>query len=165
MAGHTQLKFIMTECSKTQIRLMRHIWITWHLLKMFSNFIKAVHIPQRYILPQIPLTWLILSPRLRILAGRINLLSRTGFCPFDHSETFKKEHKKAQDRTQGGGGGWGMGEEGDANVPPGRMRTHLPCWANYFKIMQFSPVTEFTPLVLASKSEFSCDSHPLCKNP
>ena len=26
MAGHAQLKFVMTECSKTQIRLMRLIW-------------------------------------------------------------------------------------------------------------------------------------------
>ena len=26
MAGHAQLKFVMTECSKTQIRLMRPIW-------------------------------------------------------------------------------------------------------------------------------------------
>ena len=26
MAGHPQLKFVMTECSKTQIRLTRHIW-------------------------------------------------------------------------------------------------------------------------------------------
>ena len=25
MAGHAQLKFLMTECSKTQIRLTRHI--------------------------------------------------------------------------------------------------------------------------------------------
>ena len=25
MAGHAQLKFVMTECSKTQIRLMRHM--------------------------------------------------------------------------------------------------------------------------------------------
>ena len=25
MAGHAQLKFVMTECSKTQIRLTRHI--------------------------------------------------------------------------------------------------------------------------------------------
>ena len=27
MAGHAQLKFVMTECSKTQIRLTRHICI------------------------------------------------------------------------------------------------------------------------------------------
>ena len=27
MAGHAQLKFVMTECSKTQIRLTRHIWL------------------------------------------------------------------------------------------------------------------------------------------
>ena len=26
MARHAQLKFVMTECSKTQIRLTRHIW-------------------------------------------------------------------------------------------------------------------------------------------
>ena len=26
MAGHAQLKFIMTECSKTQIGLTRHLW-------------------------------------------------------------------------------------------------------------------------------------------
>ena len=26
MAGHAQLKFVMTECSKTQIRLTRHIF-------------------------------------------------------------------------------------------------------------------------------------------
>ena len=26
MAGHAQLKFVMTECSKTQIRLTRPIW-------------------------------------------------------------------------------------------------------------------------------------------
>ena len=26
MAGHVQLKFVMTECSKTQIRLTRHIY-------------------------------------------------------------------------------------------------------------------------------------------
>ena len=26
MAGHAQLKFVMTECSKTQIRLTRHIY-------------------------------------------------------------------------------------------------------------------------------------------
>ena len=26
MAGHAQLKFVMTECSKTQIRLTRHNW-------------------------------------------------------------------------------------------------------------------------------------------
>ena len=26
MAGHMQLKFVMTECSKTQIGLTRHIW-------------------------------------------------------------------------------------------------------------------------------------------
>ena len=25
MAGHAELKFVMTECSKTQIRLTRHI--------------------------------------------------------------------------------------------------------------------------------------------
>ena len=31
MAGHAQLKFVMTECSKTQIRLTGHIWCsaTW----------------------------------------------------------------------------------------------------------------------------------------
>ena len=37
--------------------------------------------------------------------------------------------------------------------------------ANYFKLMPFSPETEFTPLILASRSEFSYDSQPLCKNP
>ena len=47
--------------------------------------------------------------------------------------------------------------EGGANEPPS--------WAHYFKLMQFSPETEFTPLILALKSEFSYDSHPLCKNP
>ena len=40
-----------------------------------------------------------------------------------------------------------------------------PSWANYFKLIQFSPETEFTLLILASKSEISHDSHPLCKNP
>ena len=29
MAGHAQLKFVMTECSKTQIRLMGLIWIKY----------------------------------------------------------------------------------------------------------------------------------------
>ena len=29
MAGHAQLKFVMTECSKTQIRLTRPIWFPW----------------------------------------------------------------------------------------------------------------------------------------
>ena len=47
--------------------------------------------------------------------------------------------------------------EGSANAPPSL--------ANYFKLMQFSSETELTPLILASKSEFSYDSHPLCKNP
>ena len=28
MAGHAQLKFVITECSKTQIRLTRLIWAT-----------------------------------------------------------------------------------------------------------------------------------------
>ena len=29
MAGHAQLKFVMTECSKTQIRLTRPNWFGW----------------------------------------------------------------------------------------------------------------------------------------
>ena len=33
MAGHTQLKFVMTECSKTQIRLSGLMWSSW-LLKI-----------------------------------------------------------------------------------------------------------------------------------
>ena len=31
MAGHAQLKFVMTECSKTQIRLTRPIWSRQHV--------------------------------------------------------------------------------------------------------------------------------------
>ena len=58
---------------------------------------------------------------------------------------------RVQARTRRGGGA------GVRNAPPS--------WANYFKLMQFSPETEFTPLILASKSEFSHDSHPLCENP
>ena len=46
-------------------------------------------------------------------------------------------------RVDGGGGG------------VREVRTHPPSWVNYFKIMQFSPETEFTPLILASKSDFS----------
>ena len=34
MAGHAQLKFVMTECSKTQIHLTRHIYI----LPLFQVF-------------------------------------------------------------------------------------------------------------------------------
>ena len=30
MAGHAQLKFVMTECSKTQICFARHIWCARH---------------------------------------------------------------------------------------------------------------------------------------
>ena len=33
MAGHAQLKFVMTECSKTQIRLTRPIFLLWNLEK------------------------------------------------------------------------------------------------------------------------------------
>ena len=39
------------------------------------------------------------------------------------------------------------------------MQTKLR-WANYFKIMQFFlPETEFTPLILTSKSVFSYELH------
>ena len=34
MAGHVQLKFVMTECSKTQICLMHHIWYIPHLREL-----------------------------------------------------------------------------------------------------------------------------------
>ena len=34
MAGHAQLKFVMTECSKTQIRLTRHICKWTHLCSL-----------------------------------------------------------------------------------------------------------------------------------
>ena len=37
MAGHAQLKFVMTECSKTEIRMTRHIWLSSHLLRNFST--------------------------------------------------------------------------------------------------------------------------------
>ena len=33
MAGHAQLKFVMTECSKTQIRLTGPIWSHWENMK------------------------------------------------------------------------------------------------------------------------------------
>ena len=36
MAGHAQLKFVLTECSKTQIRLTGLIWLT-----IFSNIAKV----------------------------------------------------------------------------------------------------------------------------
>ena len=43
MAGHAQLKFVMTECSKTQIRLtglilliFQHIYVEFNFHKMFS---------------------------------------------------------------------------------------------------------------------------------
>ena len=42
------------------------------------------------------------------------------------------------------------------------MRTHTPSWANDFKTMQFPP-EEFTPFILASKSEFSYDLLPFVK--
>ena len=32
MAGHAQLKFVMTECSKTQIRLTRHNYYEMSIL-------------------------------------------------------------------------------------------------------------------------------------
>ena len=35
MAGHAQLKFVMTECSKTQIRLTRFIFIVNNILGTF----------------------------------------------------------------------------------------------------------------------------------
>ena len=40
MAGHAQLKFVMTECLKTQIRLTRHIFV-W-LLMIPRNFCSSV---------------------------------------------------------------------------------------------------------------------------
>ena len=36
MAGHAQLKFVMTECSKTQIRLSGLIYIYYSYLRLFS---------------------------------------------------------------------------------------------------------------------------------
>ena len=42
MAGHAQLKFVMTECSKTQIRLTRPNWYiatSKHILKTISGVI------------------------------------------------------------------------------------------------------------------------------
>ena len=43
MAGHAQLKFVMTECSKTQIRLTRHTYSrdVAHMIKMNIRFINA----------------------------------------------------------------------------------------------------------------------------
>ena len=40
-----------------------------------------------------------------------------------------------------------------------------PSWAIISNSCSFSSETEFTLLILAPKSEFSYDSHPLCKNP
>ena len=37
MAGHAQLKFVMTECSKTQIRLTRHNWWKYGYFKRKHN--------------------------------------------------------------------------------------------------------------------------------
>ena len=39
MAGHAQLKIVMTECSKTQIRLTRHIlYIKSVIMKLGSKY-------------------------------------------------------------------------------------------------------------------------------
>ena len=38
MAGHAQLKFVMTECSKTQIRLTGPIYIYFNALNSFSGY-------------------------------------------------------------------------------------------------------------------------------
>ena len=37
MAGHAQLKFVMTECSKTQIRLTGHIWFLAIVMVIFGR--------------------------------------------------------------------------------------------------------------------------------
>ena len=37
MAGHAQLKFVMTECSKTQIRLTGPKWCTWCYMYISSH--------------------------------------------------------------------------------------------------------------------------------
>ena len=37
MAGHAQLKFVMTECSKTQIRLTGLNWFTGKKLKQLKQ--------------------------------------------------------------------------------------------------------------------------------
>ena len=39
MAGHAQLKFVMTECSKTQIRLTGFRWKYPELVKIAQNLV------------------------------------------------------------------------------------------------------------------------------
>ena len=46
MAGHAQLKFVMTECSKTQIRLTRHIYQTCH--KLWTIWTEICEIRQNF---------------------------------------------------------------------------------------------------------------------
>ena len=43
MAGHAQLKFVMTECSKTQIRLTRPIWFLCLNYVSMSECLRAIH--------------------------------------------------------------------------------------------------------------------------
>ena len=38
MAGHAQLKLVMTECSKTQIRLTGLIWLYCTALSLMTNY-------------------------------------------------------------------------------------------------------------------------------
>ena len=44
MAGHAQLKFVMTECSKTQIRLARLICKASSFLALISHGLKLMNI-------------------------------------------------------------------------------------------------------------------------
>ena len=50
------------------------------------------------------------------------------------------------------------------NASPRPPPLHLPAGQIISKWCNFSPETEFTSLILASKSEFSWDSHPIWKN-
>ena len=42
MAGHAQLKFVMTECSKAQIRLTRHKYILQDSVKRGTNLLQIL---------------------------------------------------------------------------------------------------------------------------
>ena len=57
----------------------------------------------------------------------------------------------------GEGAGWGGGGAQGVLTPLAGQIVSKSCI--------FAQETEFTPLILASKSEFSQDSHPLCKIP
>ena len=89
MAGHAQLKFVMTECSKTQIRLTRPVYIWMCLLWLITK--TWVGVEKEY--KMLPLNWV---RTVSSLQQRFHLANiKTSFSTLHHSRYNWEERRLA----------------------------------------------------------------------